>query len=200
MACWIRSFSSTFGPVQAKQPPPIASFFPHQFLPTLPLAVCAVRIDRGEPLPKPLDSSSATKRRSRPGQRGEARRGEMNPSPSPPRDPDLLEEALGLGRGGSPPWRLAFVEDCVETSGAFVLHHFLKRALSTEGDGTVIFLGLAQPFSHYDRVLRKMVSRVLGSSMCRSFMVFCRTLVSLFSPPAMMPRSDWLGFCCFRLQ
>ncbi|XP_065035028.1 elongator complex protein 6-like isoform X2 [Musa acuminata AAA Group] len=80
----------------------------------------------------------------------------MNPSPPPPRDPDLLEEALGLGRGGSPPWRLAFVEDCVETSGAFVLHHFLKRALSTEGDGTVVFLGLAQPFSHYDRVLRKM--------------------------------------------
>lgn len=124
----------------------------------------------------------------------------MNPSPPPPRDPDLLEEALGLGRGGSPPWRLAFVEDCVETSGAFVLHHFLKRALSTEGDGTVVFLGLAQPFSHYDRVLRKMVSRVLGSSMCRSFMVFYRTLVSLFFPPAMMSRSDWLDFCCFRLQ
>ncbi|RZR86239.1 hypothetical protein BHM03_00013404 [Ensete ventricosum] len=194
MACWIRSFSSTFGPVQAKQPPPIASFFPHQFLPTLPLAVFGF-------LPQFASLGRSEQERTGDRVRGsEARRGEMNPSPSPPRDPDLLEEALGLGRGGSPPWRLAFVEDCVETSGAFVLHHFLKRALSTEGDGTVIFLGLAQPFSHYDRVLRKMVSRVLGSSMCRSFMVFCRTLVSLFSPPAMMPRSDWLDFCCFRLQ
>ncbi|WOL06895.1 elongator complex protein 6 isoform X1 [Canna indica] len=79
----------------------------------------------------------------------------MNPSLSPS-VPNLLDEALGLGRGGSAPWRVALVQDCVETSGAFLLHHFLKRALSAEGAGAVVFLALAHPFSHYDRVLRKM--------------------------------------------
>ncbi|XP_074588611.1 elongator complex protein 6 [Curcuma longa] len=69
---------------------------------------------------------------------------------------NLLDEALGIGRTGSVPWRIALVQDCVEASGAFLLHHLLKRSLSAEGAGAVVFLGLAQPFSHYDRVLRKM--------------------------------------------
>jgi hypothetical protein len=48
------------------------------------------------------------------------------------------------------------VEDCVEAPAAFVLHLLLKRALA--GGGAAAFLALSQPFAHYDRVLRKMVS------------------------------------------
>ncbi|XP_042469500.1 elongator complex protein 6-like isoform X1 [Zingiber officinale] len=79
----------------------------------------------------------------------------MNPSFSSPTT-NLLDEALGIGCTGSVPWRIALVQDCVEASGAFLLHHLLKRSLSAEAAGAVVFLGLAQPFSHYDRVLRKM--------------------------------------------
>jgi hypothetical protein len=41
-----------------------------------------------------------------------------------------------------------------------VLHLLLKRALAGAGGGGggAAILALAQPFSHYDRVLRKMVS------------------------------------------
>lgn len=71
--------------------------------------------------------------------------------------PNLLDEALGLGGGR----RVILVEDCVETSGAFVLHHLIKRSLSSSsspagGGGTLVFVALAQPFSHYDRIMRKM--------------------------------------------
>ncbi|KAG1339160.1 putative Elongator complex protein 6 [Cocos nucifera] len=56
-----------------------------------------------------------------------------------------------------PAGRVVLVLDCVETSGAFVLHHLLRRALSAgDGSGAVLFLALAQSFSHYDRVLRKL--------------------------------------------
>ncbi|XP_052205037.1 elongator complex protein 6 [Diospyros lotus] len=65
---------------------------------------------------------------------------------------NLLDEALGLNGGGSG-GTVVVIEDCVETSGAFVLHHLLKRALS---GGVVIFVAFAHPFSHYDRILRKM--------------------------------------------
>jgi len=50
--------------------------------------------------------------------------------------------------------RVVVVEDCVEAPGAFVLHLLLKRALA--GGGAAAFLALAQPFTHYDRILRKM--------------------------------------------
>ncbi|PIN16724.1 hypothetical protein CDL12_10638 [Handroanthus impetiginosus] len=74
---------------------------------------------------------------------------------------NLLDEALdGKGaavsstspRGG----RMILVEDCVETGGAFVLHHLLKRSLSPSSSDVVVFLSFAHPFSHYDRILRKM--------------------------------------------
>uniref|UniRef100_A0A0A9CRU8 Elongator complex protein 6 n=1 Tax=Arundo donax TaxID=35708 RepID=A0A0A9CRU8_ARUDO len=61
---------------------------------------------------------------------------------------DLLSEAMGSGA------RVVVVEDCVEAPAAFVLHLLLKRGLA--GGGSAAFLALAQPFSHYDRVLRKM--------------------------------------------
>lgn len=62
---------------------------------------------------------------------------------------DLLSEAMGSGA------RVVVVEDRVEAPGAFALHLLLKRALA--GGGAAALLALAQPFSHYGRVLRKMV-------------------------------------------
>ncbi|XP_073124759.1 elongator complex protein 6 [Henckelia pumila] len=77
---------------------------------------------------------------------------------------NLLEEALGFtynSKGcavfsGGGDGRLIVVEDCVGTSGAFVLHHLLKRYLASQSTDVVIFLSFSQPFSHYDRILRKM--------------------------------------------
>ncbi|KAK9110140.1 hypothetical protein Sjap_018200 [Stephania japonica] len=54
--------------------------------------------------------------------------------------------------------RVVLIQDCVETSGAFLLHHLMKRALSRESSETVVFVAFAQPFSHYDRILKKLVS------------------------------------------
>lgn len=74
--------------------------------------------------------------------------------------PNLLEEALTGGdivAGPKRRGRVVVIEDCVETSGGFLLHHFIKRALSPHSDDVVVFLAFAQPFSHYDRILRKMV-------------------------------------------
>ncbi|PIA38757.1 hypothetical protein AQUCO_02700160v1 [Aquilegia coerulea] len=73
---------------------------------------------------------------------------------------NLLDETLGFNResfqGSLPHGRITLIEDCVETSGAFVLHHLLKRALfSHSSSGVVLFVALAHPFSHYDRILRK---------------------------------------------
>ncbi|TQE03781.1 hypothetical protein C1H46_010588 [Malus baccata] len=66
----------------------------------------------------------------------------------------LLDEALGnLSR------RVVLLEDCVDTSAAFVLHHILKRSLSQPPHSTsnaVVFIAFAHPFSHYDRILRRL--------------------------------------------
>jgi hypothetical protein len=49
------------------------------------------------------------------------------------------------------------IEDCVETNGGFILHHLIKRHLSSNSSNLLlVFVALAQPFSHYDRILRKM--------------------------------------------
>lgn len=76
---------------------------------------------------------------------------------------NLLDEALGFndggcGGGGGGGGLLLLIEDCVETSGAFILHHLIKRCLSSPNrpNDVVVFLSFAHPFSHYDRVLRKM--------------------------------------------
>ncbi|KAF7811443.1 elongator complex protein 6 [Senna tora] len=72
---------------------------------------------------------------------------------------NLLEEAIGL-HSHHKPWplsgRFVLVEDCVETSGAFVLHHLLKSSLSSHPSSVVIFLAFSHPFPHYDRILRKL--------------------------------------------
>lgn len=65
---------------------------------------------------------------------------------------NLLDEALGPLSG-----RVVLLEDCVETSAAFVLHHLLKRSLSVHSSNVVVFVAFSQPFSHYDRILRKLV-------------------------------------------
>ncbi|XP_044384222.1 uncharacterized protein [Triticum aestivum] len=43
-------------------------------------------------------------------------------------------------------------------SAAFILHLLLKRALASGAGGGAVVLALAHPYSHHDRVLRKMVS------------------------------------------
>ncbi|XAR56118.1 hypothetical protein NMG60_11036456 [Bertholletia excelsa] len=82
------------------------------------------------------------------------------------RSSNLLDEALGLDYGQTDlsstcSGRVVVVEDCVETSGAFVLHHLVKRSLSPLTSGIVIFVALAHPFAHYDRILRKMGCNLL---------------------------------------
>uniref|UniRef100_A0A7N0ZVL4 Elongator complex protein 6 n=1 Tax=Kalanchoe fedtschenkoi TaxID=63787 RepID=A0A7N0ZVL4_KALFE len=71
------------------------------------------------------------------------------------RPSNLLDEALGSCDG-----RFVLIEDSVETSGAFVLHHLIKRFLITPNTpsaaAAIVFVALARPFSHYDRVLRKL--------------------------------------------
>ncbi|KAM7264574.1 hypothetical protein ACFE04_002257 [Oxalis oulophora] len=68
-----------------------------------------------------------------------------------------LDEALGLEEMIEPvSGRVIAIEDCVETSGAFVVHHLIKRFLSLSNNNSIIFLAFAHPFSHYDRVLRKL--------------------------------------------
>ncbi|XP_057981843.1 elongator complex protein 6 isoform X2 [Malania oleifera] len=75
------------------------------------------------------------------------------------RSSNLLDEALGLDDRNNPSslyGRAVLIEDCVETSGAFILHHLIKRSLLPNTSGIVIFVALSQPFSHYDRILRKL--------------------------------------------
>ncbi|XP_010556478.1 PREDICTED: elongator complex protein 6 isoform X2 [Tarenaya hassleriana] len=73
---------------------------------------------------------------------------------------NLLDVALGFDQKSSDSWPLSgkvvLIEDCVETSGSFVLHQLMKRVLSPDSSNALIFLALARPFSHYDRVMRKL--------------------------------------------
>ncbi|MED6122333.1 hypothetical protein PIB30_038813 [Stylosanthes scabra] len=75
---------------------------------------------------------------------------------------DLMDQALGFhsNKAQQQPWplsgRFVLVEDCVDTSGAFVLHHILKRSFTSHPSSAVIFLAFANPINHYDRVLRKL--------------------------------------------
>lgn len=66
---------------------------------------------------------------------------------------NLLDEAMAETTKNS----VVLIEDCVETSGAFVLHHLIKRFLSPQSSTSLlIFVAFANPFSHYDRILRKL--------------------------------------------
>ncbi|KAL6545297.1 hypothetical protein OROGR_009171 [Orobanche gracilis] len=61
-------------------------------------------------------------------------------------------EGYAGGFGG----RIVLVEDCVETSGSFVVHHLMKRSLSLHSSDIVFFVSFAHPFPQYDCILRKM--------------------------------------------
>ncbi|ESQ38560.1 hypothetical protein EUTSA_v10028887mg [Eutrema salsugineum] len=73
---------------------------------------------------------------------------------------NLLDLALGFDQelADSSPLtgKVVLIEDCVETSGSFVLHQLMKRVLSPNSSDALIFLAFARPFSHYDRILRKL--------------------------------------------
>lgn len=92
---------------------------------------------------------------------------------------NLLDEALGL-HYQTDPWplrgKVVLIEDCVETSGCFVLHQLLKRTLSSQSpNNTVIFLAFSHPLSHYDRILRKLVLPLFWSKI----MKFLITVISV---------------------
>ncbi|KAA3478306.1 elongator complex protein 6 isoform X2 [Gossypium australe] len=107
------------------------------------------------------------------------------------RSSNLLDEALGLDQVIEP-WplrgRVVAIEDQVETSGSFVLHHLLKRSLSPNSSNVTIFISFSQPFSHYDRILRKLcpgekkflVAANGSSDYVLDFLHYCRTLTSEF--------------------
>ncbi|CAI8612461.1 unnamed protein product [Vicia faba] len=71
------------------------------------------------------------------------------------KEPNLLNESLGLHSNNNLYGRFVLVEDTVDTSAAFVLHHILNRTFSSHPSSSVIFLALSNTFSHYDRILRK---------------------------------------------
>ncbi|KAA3484991.1 elongator complex protein 6 isoform X2 [Gossypium australe] len=99
------------------------------------------------------------------------------------RSSNLLDEALGLDQIIEP-WplrgRVVAIEDQVETSGSFVLNHLLKRFLSPNSSNVTIFIAFSQPFSHYDRILRKLVAANGSSDYVLDFLHHCRTLTSEF--------------------
>lgn len=74
---------------------------------------------------------------------------------------NLLDLALGFDQQLADPsplsGKVVLIEDCVETSGSFVLHQLMKRVLSPNSSDALILLAFARPFSHYDRILRKLV-------------------------------------------
>lgn len=106
------------------------------------------------------------------------------------RSPNLLDEALGFNHqfsGSSLRGRAVFIEDCLETSGSFVLHHLIKHFLSLHSSGGVVFVAFAQPLSHYERILRKLVRlSPYKISACMEHIIaslcFCFEWFSLCSP------------------
>ncbi|XP_023636864.1 elongator complex protein 6 isoform X1 [Capsella rubella] len=77
------------------------------------------------------------------------------------RSVNLLDLALGFNEQQLPNQsplngKVVLIEDCVETSGSFVLHQLMKRVFSPSSSDALIFLAFARPFSHYDRILRKL--------------------------------------------
>ncbi|KAI6676422.1 hypothetical protein NL676_037218 [Syzygium grande] len=94
---------------------------------------------------------------------------------------NLLDRALGLeeGRGGRWPLlgKLVLVEDCVETGGAFVVHHIIKRFLlwpqpPALSNNALILVAFSQPLSHYDRVLRKLGCNLVAQRDNNRFLFF----------------------------
>ncbi|KAK9169061.1 hypothetical protein Syun_001201 [Stephania yunnanensis] len=68
--------------------------------------------------------------------------------------------------------RVVLIQDCVETSGAFLLHHLMKRKLSRESSEIVVFVAFAHPFYHYDRILKKLGCNLVTLSQKGRFIFF----------------------------
>ncbi|XP_015578367.1 elongator complex protein 6 isoform X1 [Ricinus communis] len=89
---------------------------------------------------------------------------------------NLLEEALGLEEEASNTWdlrgKVIVIEDRVETSGSFLLNHLIKRILSPNSFKVIIFLAFSNPFSHYDRILRKLGCNLAAHKDCGRFFFF----------------------------
>lgn len=85
----------------------------------------------------------------------------------------LLDEALALqGSKILQPGKVVVIKDCVATSGAFILHYLIKKMLMGSLEiamlpkaraqkvsptvGAVLFIGLNEPYVHYERILRKL--------------------------------------------
>lgn len=95
------------------------------------------------------------------------------------KDLNLLNEALGLHNNNNLYGRFVLVEGCIDTSATFVLHHILKRSFSTHPSSAVLFLALSNPFSHYDRILRKLV--ILSLSLAYAFeIILLASLLTAF--------------------
>jgi len=81
-----------------------------------------------------------------------------------------MEEALDWRGGSLPPGALVAIKDCVAAKGGFLLTFFLKKLLASTNPGDannviahrqptamtrVLFVAIAEPFSHYHRVSKK---------------------------------------------
>ncbi|KAJ4719763.1 elongator complex protein 6-like [Melia azedarach] len=88
---------------------------------------------------------------------------------------NLLDRALGFDQQ-SEPWslsgRVVVIEDCVETSGSFVLHQLVKRSLAPNSSNVIIFVAFANSFSHYDRILRKLGCNLVAQMDNKRFIFF----------------------------
>ena len=122
------------------------------------------------------------------------------------RSSNLLDEALGILDvdhnsysssteslpSASSSGNCVLIQDCVETSAAFVIHHLLKRSLSPhpQSSSAVIFVSLAHPFSHYHRILRKLV--------CPSFLLlfFIYVFISFQLLSYFIVQICWFLFFC----
>ncbi|KAJ4832013.1 hypothetical protein Tsubulata_026006 [Turnera subulata] len=122
------------------------------------------------------------------------------------RSSNLLEEAIGLDNhhrhqaedaAAAAEWPLSLkvvlIEDSVETSGSFVLHHLIKRALSPQSSNVIIFLAFSQPFSHYDRLLRKLGCNLAAQRDSGRFFFF--DMLQLQSPGRNEGKTSDGGFC-----
>jgi hypothetical protein len=74
---------------------------------------------------------------------------------------EMMEEALGWTGGGLPPGALVMIKDCVAAKGGFFLTFFLKKLLMPSDVASmrskVVFVAMAEPFSHYGRIAKKQV-------------------------------------------
>ncbi|KAK9282613.1 hypothetical protein L1049_010831 [Liquidambar formosana] len=108
------------------------------------------------------------------------------------RPSNLLDEALGLDHHHQTKGRVVLIEDCVETSGAFVLHHLIKRSLSLNTSGVVIFVAFSQPFSHYDRILRKLGCNLVVQRDNNRFFFFDMLMLESPDVDGEKTSEDWL--------